>query len=111
MIPLFKVGMSDLAADSVVKVLNSGFIGQGTVVEQFEDTLWKVLKSKTRPVTVNSCTAAIDLSLDIIGIKPSHRGCQIWHTKTNMTEALWLLITVMIAEIVLRLSAIVMGQL
>ena len=70
MIPLFKVGMSDLAADSVVKVLNSGFIGQGTVVEQFEDTLWKVLKSKTRPVTVNSCTAAIDLSLDIIGIKP-----------------------------------------
>ena len=70
MIPLFKVGMSDLAADSVVKVLNSGFIGQGTVVEQFEDALWKVLKSKTRPVTVNSCTAAIDLSLDIIGIKP-----------------------------------------
>ena len=36
MILLFKVGMSDLAADSVVKVLNSGFIGQGTVVEQFK---------------------------------------------------------------------------
>ena len=72
MIPLFKVGMSDLAADSVVEVLNSGFIGQGAIVEQFEDALWKVLKSKTRPVTVNSCTAAIDLSLDIIGIKPGH---------------------------------------
>ena len=70
MIPLFKVGMSDLAADKVSAVLNSGFIGQGSVVEEFEDRLWDVLKSKTRPVTVNSCTAAIDLSLDLLNIKP-----------------------------------------
>jgi len=70
MIPLFKVGMSELAIDKVTEVLKSGFIGQGPVVEEFEDELWKVLGSKTRPVTVNSCTAAIDLSLDIIGIKP-----------------------------------------
>ena len=70
MIPLFKVGMSELATDKVTEVLKSGFIGQGSVVEEFEDALWKTLKCKTRPVTVNSCTAAIDLSLDIIGIKP-----------------------------------------
>ncbi len=70
MIPLFKVGMGDQAIKKVAGVLNSGFIGQGPVVEKFEDELWKILKSKTRPVTVNSCTAAIDLSLDIIGIKP-----------------------------------------
>ena len=70
MIPLFKVGMSDYAPGKVEQVLKSGFIGQGPVVEEFEDELWRVLKSKTRPVTVNSCTAAIDLALDIIGIKP-----------------------------------------
>jgi dTDP-4-amino-4,6-dideoxygalactose transaminase len=70
MIPLFKVGMSSIAVEKVTAVLNSGFIGQGPVVEEFEDELWKWLGCKTRPVTVNSCTAAIDLALDIIGIKP-----------------------------------------
>ena len=70
MIPLFKVGMSDEAQIRVAQVLSSGFIGQGSVVEQFEDALWKELKTKTRPVTVNSCTAAIDLALELIGVGP-----------------------------------------
>lgn len=70
MIPLFKVCMSSTAPGSVTDVLTSGFIGQGPVVEEFEDALHLALKSKTRPVTVNSCTAAIDLALDIIGIRP-----------------------------------------
>ena len=70
MIPLFKVGMNDIAAERVATVLKSGFIGQGPVVEEFENELWRALRTKTRPVTVNSCTAAIDLALDIIGIKP-----------------------------------------
>ena len=33
-IPLFKVFMADTAADKVAKVLNSGFIGQGPMVDQ-----------------------------------------------------------------------------
>ena len=70
MIPLFKVKMSDRASDNVAKVLESGFIGQGPVVEEFENKLWGVLKSKTRPVTVNSCTSAIDLALELIGVGP-----------------------------------------
>lgn len=68
MIPLFKVGMSDKAVSRVGAVLSSGFIGQGPVVEEFEDILWKELKSKTRPVTVNSCTSAIDLALELCGV-------------------------------------------
>lgn len=68
MIPLFKVGMSGQAADKVSKVLNSGFIGQGPVVEEFEDLLWGELRTKTRPVTVNSCTSAIDLALELCGV-------------------------------------------
>lgn len=70
MIPLFKVGMSEKAGERVSEVLASGFIGQGQVVEQFEDALWKELKTKTRPVTVNSCTSAIDLALELCNVGP-----------------------------------------
>lgn len=68
MIPLFKVRMSPSAADLVAKVLASGFIGQGKYVEDFEDLLWKELGSKTRPITVNSGTGAIDLALHLCGV-------------------------------------------
>lgn len=68
MIPLFKVRMSDEAHLSVKEVLESGFIGQGPKVEIFEEALQKELKTKTRPVTVNSCTSAIDLALELIGV-------------------------------------------
>lgn len=68
MIPLFKVRMSHDASYEVSKVLSSGFIGQGPVVEEFEDLLWKELRCETRPVTVNSCTSAIDLALHLCGV-------------------------------------------
>lgn len=68
MIPLFKVGMSEKASESVSSVLSSGFIGQGKIVDEFEDKLQKVLNTKVKPVTVNSCTSAIDLALELIGV-------------------------------------------
>ena len=68
MIPLFKVRMSEEAPIRVSETLTSGFIGQGPKVEEFEDELKKVLNSKTRPVTVNSCTTAIDLALELLGV-------------------------------------------
>jgi dTDP-4-amino-4,6-dideoxygalactose transaminase len=70
MIPLFKVKMSSTVNEAVGKVLQSGFIGQGPVVEQFEDQLQATLRTKTRPVTVNSCTSAIDLALELCGVGP-----------------------------------------
>ena len=70
MIPLFKVRMSDQAGIETTKVLESGFIGQGTKVEEFEDLLQKELRTNTRPVTVDSCTSAIDLALELIGVGP-----------------------------------------
>lgn len=69
MIPLFKVGMSaGRAAEKVAGVLSSGFIGQGPIVERFEDALQEALQTETRPVTVNSCTSAIDLALELCGV-------------------------------------------
>ena len=35
-IPLFKVFMADTAAEEVTKVLDSGYIGQGPKVDEFE---------------------------------------------------------------------------
>ena len=70
MIPQFKVKMALDAKEIVAEVLDSGFIGQGPRVEEFEDILWKELNSSVRPVTVNSCTSAIDLALDLIGVGP-----------------------------------------
>jgi dTDP-4-amino-4,6-dideoxygalactose transaminase len=71
MIPLFKVAMStENACDAVNKVLASGYIGQGPVVDEFEKELQKELGTKLTPITVNSCTSAIDLSLRLIGVEP-----------------------------------------
>lgn len=70
MIDLFKVRMSSHASRMVKDVLECGFIAQGRRVEDFEDALKKILKTITRPVTVNSCTAAIDLSLELCGVGP-----------------------------------------
>ena len=70
MILQFKVKMAPDAKDTVAEVLDSGFIGQGQKVEDFEDLLWEELGTSVRPVTVNSCTSAIDLALDLIGVKP-----------------------------------------
>lgn len=70
MIPLFKVRMSDKAPSLVKEVLDSGFIGQGPKVEQFEDLLWEELKTSIRPITINSCTSAIDLALHLCQVGP-----------------------------------------
>ena len=70
MIPLFKVAMSEDAASNVEKVLTCGYISQGEKVDQFELALQKELQTSNLPVTVNSCTSAIDLSLQLCDIKP-----------------------------------------
>lgn len=72
MIPQFKVRVAKSADKSVSEVLHSGFIGQGPKVEEFEDLLEKELSAKIRPITVNSCTSAIDLALHLIGVGPGY---------------------------------------
>ena len=69
MIPLFKVFMSDEARQKVQKVLSSGFIGQGPVVDQFEAALQEKFGVKNL-VTVNSCTSALHAVLAYLGVGP-----------------------------------------
>jgi len=65
MIPLFKVAMNPTADKAVGKVLSSGFIGQGEVVEKFELDL-KICFNNPYLVTLNSGTSALTLALRII---------------------------------------------
>ena len=64
-IPLFKVHMSPNAKVEVGKVLDSGYIGQGQKVEEFENDLNNYFNSD-KVVTVNSGTSALHLALHLL---------------------------------------------
>lgn len=66
---LFKVFTADTCKDAVGKVLDSGFIGQGPKVDQFELLLQAHFNTDRKIITVNSCTTALDLSYELIGLK------------------------------------------
>ena len=69
MVRLFKVAMSPAAGPMVERTLMSGYIGQGPMVEEFEERLRNVLDLPSQPVTTNSATSAIDLALELIGVR------------------------------------------
>lgn len=61
MIPLFKVFMSPIAKDNVAKTLDSGFIGEGPKVKEFESSLQMMFNNYT--ALTNSATSAEHLIL------------------------------------------------
>jgi len=64
-IPLFKVYMSEESIQKTVEVLKSGYIGQGTVVDEFEEQLKKYF-NHDYILTVNSATSAEHLALHML---------------------------------------------
>jgi len=64
-IDLFKVFMSPTASDEVGKVLNSGYIGQGPKVEEFEENLKKFF-NHDYVSTLNSGTSGLHLALHLL---------------------------------------------
>ena len=68
-IDLFRVFMAPTAAEEVGKVLNSGYIGQGPKVEEFETQL-KTLFRHDYVTTLNSGTSGLHLALHLLR-KPS----------------------------------------
>ena len=71
LIQLFKVHMSPTAAEEVAKVLNSGYIGQGPKVDEFEDQL-KDYFNHDFVQTVNSGTSALHMALHLLK-KPNNK--------------------------------------
>lgn len=67
-IPLHKVLMDDSALAKVKETMYSGSITEGPRVKEFEAQLEEHLGTKV--LAVNSCTSAIDLALQLIGVGP-----------------------------------------
>ena len=65
LIPLFKVYMSKKASKEASKIINSGYIGQGPVVEQFEEDLRHKIYSEF-VVTTNSATSAEHIAIRML---------------------------------------------
>ena len=70
-IPLFKVSMAENVMDDLGPVLSSGYIGQGTKVDEFESLLQDFLGNPCCGV-VNAGTSGLHLALHII---KSDRDC------------------------------------
>ena len=80
--------MAPEVPDEVAKVIRSGWVGQGPVVDQFEDAIGQFLRVPTEHiVTVNSCTSALQLALRLAGVGPGDEVISTPATNlaTNMT--------------------------
>jgi len=92
-IPLFKVFMSDESKQNALKVLSSGFIGQGTKVDEFESELKNIFGNEYI-VTTNSATSAEHLALHLLkneyerwgGLK---QGDEVLCTSLTCTATNW----------------------
>lgn len=72
-IPLFKVYMSSGATSRVSQVLQSGYIGQGPRVAEFEELLDDYLETSIPSLTTSSGTAALDLAYHLVGLGPGDK--------------------------------------
>jgi len=64
---LFKVHMPESVDQPLLQVLHSGFIGQGPMVDKFEDQLAQYFGNKNI-LTLNAGTSAIHLALRLAGV-------------------------------------------
>lgn len=85
-IPLFKVFMSETAGPAVTKVLNSGYIGQGAKVEEFESSLRNYFNADYC-TTVNSATSGLHLALHLLK-KPFESRTSKWDGLQDDDEVL-----------------------
>lgn len=67
MIPLFKVGMNERIDEELLKVVHSGFIGQGEKVEEFEGEISSKFNNPN-VVSLSSGTHGLDLALVLSGV-------------------------------------------
>lgn len=74
-IDLFRVSMSPEAGPRLAELLKYDengrmYVGEGPVTARFERAFGDAIGIAPHPLAVNSCTAAIDLALRLIGVEP-----------------------------------------
>src|SRR5689334_2137962 len=69
MVPVFLPFTGQDEIDAVADVLKSGWLGMGPKTEQFESAFGQYLGA-AYVVGLNSCTAALDLATQLLGIGP-----------------------------------------
>src|SRR5690242_21649516 len=71
-IPFYKPSLGEEEIKEVVDTLKSGWLTTGPKVKQFESEFCSYL-GHAHAVAVNSCTAALHLALEAIGLKAGQR--------------------------------------
>ncbi len=84
-VPLFKVFMSKKVTNPLLKVLFSGYIGQGPVVNKFEKIIAGFIKNPL-VMTLNNGTAALHLALRLAGVG---FGDEVISTPMTCTATNW----------------------
>jgi len=69
MIQVFKPDIGEQEIEAVAKVLRSGWIGLGPTTERLEQEFARRIGVK-HAVALNSCTAALHLALEVLGVGP-----------------------------------------
>ena len=67
MIPIFRPSMGEEEIEAVAEVLKSGWIGLGPKTKEFEERFAEYIGTEYA-VALNSCTAALHLALNVLGI-------------------------------------------
>src|SRR5436190_10420723 len=67
-IPFYKPSIGDAEINEVVDTLKGGWLTTGPRTKQFEKEFAAYLQHK-HAIAVNSCTAALHLALEVIGVK------------------------------------------
>jgi len=68
-VPFFRPKISEEEIAEVVDSLRSGWLTTGPKVRQFEQEFAKAIRT-ARCVAANSCTAALHLALEALGLRP-----------------------------------------
>src|SRR6267143_791107 len=67
-VPFFRPALQEQEVDEVVATLRSGWLTSGAKVKRFEEEFAKAVCAK-HAVAVNSCTAALHLAVEALGLK------------------------------------------
>jgi dTDP-4-amino-4,6-dideoxygalactose transaminase len=71
-VPFFRFRPSGREAELVLRVLNSGWLTTGRMALDFENGFAAAVGAK-HALAVNSCTAALHLALEAVGVGPGHK--------------------------------------